>query len=145
MSKTLEEWIENYNLRTKTKFKFDERFKLFFLPEKGFCEISCDEDKILVGAVSGDGKFWKSFADNIAMNAGKEFCGAICVRKKIFAFIRLFGHKIETIYENKNLHGILTKDKGGNFAFWAETIFENGEHGYKILWQVPKVVSGNEI
>ena len=138
MSKTLEEWIEIYNRKAKTEFKPDEKFTLVYRPDKGFCELSCDYTKVLVGAVSGDGKFWKSFAENMARTFGKNFCGTTCVRREIRAYIRLFGHKIISVDENKNLHGILTQDKDGNFAFLAETVFENGEHGYKILWQVPK-------
>lgn len=140
MNKTFEEWVEIYNRKAKTKFKPNKNFKLVYEPDKGFCEISFDENKILVGAVSGDGKYWKSFAELVARNFGKEFCGTTCVRKEIRAYIRLFGHKIVSVDENKNLHGILTADKDENFAFLAETIFENGEHGYKILWQVPKAV-----
>lgn len=145
MSKTLEEWIKIYNRKAKTEFKSDKNFRLIYNAEKGFCEISCDESKILVGAVSGDGKFWKSFAEKLARVSGKNFCGTTCVRREIRAYIRLFGHKIISVDENKNLHGILTADKDGNFAFLAEIVFENGEHGYRILWQVPKVVTENEI
>ena len=138
MSKTLEEWIEIYNRKAKTEFKPDEKFTLVYRPDKGFCELSCDYTKVLVGAVSGDGKFWKKIAEKFARRMGLTECGTTCVRREIRAYIRLFGHKIISVDENKNLHGILTQDKDGNFAFLAETVFENGEHGYKILWQVPK-------
>ena len=140
MSKTLEDWIEIYNRKAKTEFKPDENFKLYFLPEKGFCEVTFDGDKILIGAVSGDGKFWKSLVEEVARQLGINFCGTTCVRREIRAYIRLFGHKIERIDENKNLKGIYTIDKDGNRALLAETIFDDGKHGFKILWQVPKAV-----
>ena len=145
MSKTPEEWIKIYEKKTETKFKPDKNFRLIFLPEKGFCEISADETKILVGATMGDGKFWKRFAEKIAREVNYKYCGTTCIRKEILAYIRLFGHKIFSIDENKNLKGYYTADKDGNCALLAECIFEDGKHGYKILWQVPKVVKENEI
>ena len=62
-TKTLPEWIELYNRKTPEPFKRDERFRLFFLPDKGFCEIGNTEKMIVINQLSGDGRFWKKFAE----------------------------------------------------------------------------------
>lgn len=140
MNRTLEEWIEIYNKKSLTKFERDKRFRLMYYPDKGFCEMTATDKIIVIAQVSGDGKFWKKIAERIARQMNYKLCATTCSRREIFAYIRLFGHKIKIIDENKNLKGYYTQDKFGNWALLAECIFKNGSHGYKILWQVPKAV-----
>ena len=116
-TKTLPEWIELYNRKTPEPFKRDERFRLFFLPDKGFCEIGNTEKMIVINQLSGDGRFWKKFAEELARENRFKMCGTWCVRKQIKAWIRLFGF---TVTETENFPDGLKRFKG---------IDENGRKG----------------
>ena len=136
MNKTLEEWIEFYERKTGKKFKPEENYKLLYRPDKGFCEISASDNAILVGAVSGDGKFWKSSADLLARYMKFNFCRSINIRKNIRAYLRLFGYRITKITEENGLKYIESKNKDNKICGAFECIFEDGSHGYFLNWQV---------
>ena len=64
MNRTLDEWIERYNRKIPEGFKRDNRFALFYLPDKGFCEIVATDLMVIINQVSGDGLFWKKFSSH---------------------------------------------------------------------------------
>ena len=81
MNKTLEQWIAQYNKKVPEGFKRNERFELFYLPEKGFAEVMDTGKMILVYQVSGDFKFWRNFVEKIARRLGYTRAGTLCCRK----------------------------------------------------------------
>ena len=93
--KTLEEWIAFYNRKASgDKFNRDNRYELYYLPDKGFCEIGMTSDMVIINQLAGDARFWKNEATKLAQKLGYKMCGTWCVRREIAAYIRLFGYKI---------------------------------------------------
>ncbi len=101
MSRTLEEWIALYNKKNYEEFKRDEKFGLFYLPEKGFAEIVDTGQMIIVNQMCGEFKFWRDVAENLSRHRGYKVAGTICIRP-ILPYIRLAGFKIDRI-EKTNL------------------------------------------
>lgn len=66
MTRTLDEWISYYNRKTPEKFERDERFELFFSPEKGFCEVGERGDIMIINQLAGDGRYWKALVSKAA-------------------------------------------------------------------------------
>ena len=97
---TLEEYIKKYEKKTKDKFKPKNGFKLFYLPDRGFCEIgltAVHADKsvmLVIYQLCGDGKFWRDYATLTAQNLNIKKIGSICIRKNVEAYIRFWGFKI---------------------------------------------------
>ena len=109
---TLEEYIKKYKEKTKDKFKPKNGFKLFYLPDRGFCEIGVTTDKSLltIYQLCGDGKFWRDYATLTAQNLNIKKIGSICIRKNVEAYIRFWGFKV-TKKEPLN---------DGSFIYYAE-------------------------
>ncbi|MBQ8697787.1 MAG: hypothetical protein IJ521_02150 [Schwartzia sp.] len=136
---TLDEWIAFYNKKAPEPFVRDERYELFFLPDKGFCEVGQTKDMVIVRALAGDARFWHSKVTEMAASVGLPMGGTWCVRKAIKAYIRLFGFLIEreektsdgrTRYHCKHKY---TKKKG--LASPAFTCAD-GTQAYFITWEV---------
>lgn len=136
MNKSFEEWKEFYEKKTGKKFELEDNYKLLFRPDKGFCAISVSDNAILVGAVSGDGKFWKNAAETLAKYMNFKFCRTTYIRKNIHAYIRLFGYHITKITETNGLKSIESKNADNKICEIFECIFEDDTHGYSIHWQV---------
>ena len=80
------QWIAKYERKTGEKFERDERFELFFLPEKGFCEIGQLKDMLVANQCCGDWLFWRDKINSAAREAGGiKACGTWCIRKEIKA------------------------------------------------------------
>jgi predicted PolB exonuclease-like 3'-5' exonuclease len=112
MNNTLDEYIKKYEQKTKDKFKPKEGFKLFYLPSRGFCELSTTKNNsmLMIYQMAGDGKFWRDFATVLAQMLGIKKLGTICIRENIKAYIRFWGYKI-TKKEPLN---------DGSFIYYAE-------------------------
>ena len=138
MNKTFEEWAKNYNKKTPEKFERDKRYELFFLPDKGFCEIAATGKMIMINQVSGDGKFWKDFAEKVARKMNLKVCGTICIRKQIKAWIRLFNFEIiETEILPDNLKRYHCKNKFGKKGLLSPAYkYDSGEQAYFVTWEV---------
>ena len=70
MVRTFEQWVAAFNKKVPEGFQRDERFTLFYLPDKGFCELMPTEKMMIVGNVSGDGRFWIKFTAEISRKLG---------------------------------------------------------------------------
>jgi len=90
MSKSLDDWIKIYNKKIPEGFKRDERFALFYLPEKGFAEVADVGKMIMVNQLCGEFKFWRWFAESLAQKLGYTHAGTICIRN-IKPYIRMAG------------------------------------------------------
>ena len=138
MNKTLEQWAEDFNKKTPEKFVRDERYELFYLPDKGFCEIAATDKMIMIHQVSGDGKFWKDFAEKVARKMNLKVCGTICIRRQIKAWIRLFGYEVAEI-ENlpDGLKRYHCKNKIGKKGLLSPAYkYDSGEQAYFVTWEV---------
>ena len=138
MNKTLEEWIKFYETKTKEKFVRDENYELFYLPDKGFCEIAVSDKMVVIKQLAGDGRFWKKFAEEIARKMNKKVCGSWCVRKAVRAWIRFFGFRIESVEELpdgcKRYHCKDSQDKRG---LMSPAYDNNDKHkAYFVTWEV---------
>lgn len=90
MAKTMEHWIARYNKKVPEGFKRNERFELFYLPEKGFAEVMDTGKMVIVYQVSGEFKFWRDFVEKIARKLGYTHAGTMCVRN-IKPYLRMAG------------------------------------------------------
>ena len=90
MSRTLEEWIALYNKKIPEGFKRDERFELFYLPEKGFVEVADAGTMIIVYQLCGEFKFWRDFVEKLSREFGYTYAGTLVVRN-IKPYIRMAG------------------------------------------------------
>ena len=135
---TLDEWIALYNKKTPEPFVRDERFELFFLPDKGFCEVGISGTLVVINQLAGDARFWKKHVSDMTRKIGLKKCGTWCIRKAILAYIRLFGYKIykteETADGIKRYYGIDNEGKKGLAS--PAFRYESGEQAYFITWEV---------
>lgn len=133
----LEEWIERYNKKVPEKFMRDERYDLFFLPDKGFCEIGRTGDLVVVNQLAGDARFWKKHITDMARKTGAKMCGTWCIRKEILAYIRLFGYKICRIEptEDGNRYHIINND-GKKGLVSPAFVYEDGTQAHFVTWEV---------
>ena len=99
--KPFEQWIAAFNKKVPEGFQRDERFTLFYLPDKGLCELAATEKMMIVGNVSGDGRFWKKFAEKLARKFGLKVGGTTLVRTTFSAWARLLGYKLVSVDEQK--------------------------------------------
>ena len=84
----MEEWVALYEKKTGEKFKRDERFVLFYLPEKGFCEVADIGKMLMANQMCGEIKFWRAFVEDLSRKFEYKTVGTICIRP-IKAYIRL--------------------------------------------------------
>ena len=92
---TIEEYIELYEKKAGEKFEPQEGYKLFFLPERGFCQMRVDGELLIVRQVCGDGQFWFDHSELLASIVGCKAVGTLALRKNILAYIRHWGYRID--------------------------------------------------
>lgn len=134
----LDEWIKKYEKKTNEKFEPHPGFKLFFLPERGFCEIKVDSEKkiVMIYQLCGDGKFWRDYGLLLAELTGCKHLGTICSRDNIKAYIRFWGYVVqkEEILEDglKRYHCIEKNSGKKGLASPAWTDKETNKTSYYI-------------
>jgi len=137
--KSFEQWVAAFNKKARYKFWRDERFTLFYLPDKGICELAATEKIVIVGMICGEGLFWKKVAEDCARRLGLKVCGAIYGgRGKLQTWIRFFGYKIDKVDEEyglKRYYCTGIKQKGWFIA--TEYTVEDGSHHAFTTWEVP--------
>ena len=133
MSKSFEQWVALYNKKVSERFERDERFELFYLPEKGFAEIADTGKIIAINQVCGELKFWRGVAEKLARKLGRTHAGTVCARP-ILPYMRLAGLEIILIEQTEY----------GDRYFFADK--HTGQKGYAspsnigfyfITWEVP--------
>lgn len=134
---TIEQWIQKYNRKTPVPFKRDERYDMFFLPDKGFCEIGQDKDMVIIHQLCGDARFWKDKVSKMAREIGAKQCGTWCIRHQLKAYIRLFGY---TVYKTEKTsegleryYGVTHDGKKGLMS--PAFKFATGEQAYFVTWE----------
>lgn len=135
---SLQHWIKAYNAKAPEPYVSEDKYQLYFNPEKGFCEIGFGESMLIVNHLCGDGRYWKDRIDRLATSLGLHHCGTWCVRKEVKAYIRLFGYKIvrdEILSDGK--HRYYCKDKNGNEGLVSPAfVYENGVQAYFVTWEI---------
>lgn len=96
--RTLAEWIALYNRKTGDEFVPDKRYKLFYFPDKGFCEIHVDTtvQMVVVYQLCGDIHFWRYVVEFLCQALGYHVCATYCIRP-IKPYLRLLGVAIESV------------------------------------------------
>ena len=138
-SRTFDEWKAIYKEKTGKEFIRAEQFKLFFFPEKGFCEIGILKDMVVAYQLCGEGWFWRRVLEILAMSLNMSHCGTICIRH-IKPYIRFWGYKVERAEETEDgKHKIYhCRDARGKYLkcspAWEDN--ETGETAYFMTWEV---------
>lgn len=132
MNKTLEEWIDFYEKKTKEKFERDKRFELFYLPEKGFAEVVDTGKMLWVNQMCGEFKFWRAFVEKISKKCGYSHAGTFCIRH-IKAYIRMAGFVPYRIEETEQGNRYFCADKNTGQQGQASPA---GKGTYYITWEV---------
>lgn len=135
---TLNEWIEKYNSKVPEKFVRDNRYELFYLPDKGFCEVGQDGELVIINQLCGDARFWKDKVSDMARKIGAKRCGTWCIRKEIKAYIRLFGYRIIEDIElpdGLSRYLVINKNDGKEGLVSPAFRYSTGEQAYFITWE----------
>lgn len=134
--RTLAEWIERYNRKVPEGFKRDEKFALFFRPDKGFCEIANAGKMVIIGQVCGDGRFWKKHAEEWARELGLKACGAYFVRNEVSAYQKLFGFKVVKTEEKDGFKRYHCKAADGRWGLMTECVIDGKRRAHYVTWEV---------
>lgn len=138
-TKTLEEWIEFYEKKTKLKYeKPDPRTIRFYFPDRGFAEIGIAKDMVIIGQMSGDGLFWKQVAEVMAVERRISHLGSWLVRD-VEGYIKFYGVEIEKVEELekdfKRYYGKF-KDTGKKVLLTPQGKISNGNIRYIATWEI---------
>ena len=136
MGRTLDEWIERYNKKVPNGFKRDERFALFYLPDKGFCELVATDKMMILGQVGGDGRFWKEHAEQWARELGLKVCGTYFTRKEAQAYIKLFSFKNVSVEEKDGFKRYRCTSEDGRWGLMTECLIDGKKRAYYVTWEV---------
>jgi len=132
MNRTLEQWIAQYNKKIPEGFKRDERFTLFYLPEKGFAEIMDSGKMIVINQLCGELKFWREFAEKLAKKIGYTHAGTLCIRN-IEPYLRLAGFIPYEIEDTAQGYRYFCRHKHTGQKGQASPA---GKNTYYITWEV---------
>lgn len=138
-SRTIDEWIEIYEKKTKLKYETpDPRTRRFYFPDRGFAEIGIAPDMVVIGQMSGDGIFWKQVAEILAAERGIKNLGSWLVRD-VEGYIKFYGVEIEKVEEKekgfKRYYGKF-KDTGKNVLLTPQGKISNGNIRYIATWEI---------
>lgn len=132
MNRTLEQWIDRYNKKIPEGFKRDERFALFYLPDKGFAEITDAGKMVIVNQMCGEFKYWRELAERISRRLGYKVAGTIVIRN-IEAYIRMAGFVPYRIEETTQGRRYFCTDKHSGQKGQASPA---GKGTYYVTWEV---------
>lgn len=130
-----------YGEKTGSPFERNKNYKLFYFPERGFCEVAADVEHgiVVINQLCGDARFWRRMVECLASSMGIECCGTFCLRH-IKPFIRLFGFRIVSTEEcggYTRYHGIDEYGCRGTATPYGLND-DTGNMEYMITWEVPK-------
>lgn len=142
MRKSFDEWKQMYEDKTGKPFERNKAFKLFFYPEKGFCEVGVLNTMVIAYQLCGDGWFWRRLLEFLAVSLGYDHCGTICIRR-IKPYIRFWGFRIVgKEVTSDGYERYFCKDEDGiNLTCspaWVDN--ETGEVAYFMTWEVKQDV-----
>ena len=138
---TLPEWIAYYNQKNpQDPFVRNEMFDLFFRADQGFCEVLFLAHMVIFGQTAGNARFFRDCVEEIARALHVKEGGAICIRREIRAYIRLFGYRVlrmEELSDGLKRYHCIHKERGTwallSPAFTYDT---TGETAYFVTWEI---------
>jgi hypothetical protein len=138
---TFAEWAAFYDKKNpEDPFSPTPGYDLYFMPDKGFCEVRFTETMAIIAQTAGDGRFFRDKVEEVARKLGIKEGGTICIRKEIRAYIRLFGYRVER--EEKLPDGEIryhARHRKTGKWFRASPAFRykgSGELGYYVTWEI---------
>lgn len=138
---TLEEYIARYEKKTGETFTPKAGFKLFYLPDRGFCEIAVAGHIEMVQAyqMCGDGRFWRDYITLLAQSLNIKMAGTFCIRTNVKAYARFFGYKItkkEPLPDGSFIY--LAEDERGSHARLSPVHMHDDPNKitYLVTWEV---------
>ena len=137
--RTLEEWIQLYERKTKLPYEpTDKRMLRFYFPDKGFAEIGATPDMVIVGQLSGDGLFWKKVAEIMAMERGIHNLGCFFVRN-VEPYLKFFNveiDKTEDLGDGIKRYFGKFKDSGKKVLVSPQGKMKNGNMRWIVTWEI---------
>ena len=137
--RTIDEWIELYEKKTKLKYETpDPRTRRFYFPDRGFAEIGIASDMVVIVQTSGEGLFWKQVAEILAAERGITHLGCWVVRD-IEPYIKLFGIEVEKTEEKEKgfkRYYDKFKDNGKKVLLTPQGKISNGNIRYIATWEI---------
>ena len=142
---SIEDWKKLYEEKTGDKYETDKSFLEMYLPERGLCQMTATEKMVVVGSMSGDGKFWRDVAEILARIMGKKMLGTLCVRQNPEAYMRLFGYKLTKKTRNpdgrEKYYGM---NQQGQHILISPAYRDGAKEVYYCTWEVSKdVINAN--
>lgn len=140
--KTFDEWVKLYEKKMKQKFKRNKALKLFFFPERGFCEIGVLDDMVIAQKACGDGLFWRRVLEILAISLNMSHCGFCAGRGNVKAYMRLAGVTIESteVLEDGHERYHVRDSEGQTGVLSPAGVSEdNGNLVYYVTWKVKGV------
>lgn len=138
--KTLEKWKEEYQYKIGEEYTVPNGFKLFYYPDRGFCDMRVNTEKEMVIAMHccGDLLFWRQCMEFLCKALGYHVCGTYTILP-ILPYLRLAQVRITGIEETAAGPRYYGKDKHtGQWALASpgNLVSVNGNTEYYITWGV---------
>ena len=69
MGRPLDEWIKIYESKTGEEFEASNGFKLFYFPDRGFCEMAVivQAKMVIARQMCGDALFWRQAVEMLCI------------------------------------------------------------------------------
>lgn len=108
--KSLKEWVELYETKTKEKAEVLEGYRLFYVATRGFCTMKPDSESkmLIICQICGDLKFWLDYAE-LQAAAMQLDCVASVLIRHVEPYIRDFGWEI-----------LEKEDVNGHYRYWCQ-------------------------
>lgn len=138
MRKSFAEWAQMYKDKTGKEFQRNDAFRMFYFPEKGFCEVGQTEKMVVAYQLCGDGWFWRRLLEFLAKLLGKSHCGTVCIRR-IKPYIRFWGFRIvRKELTDDGYERYFCKDEDGVNLTCSPAWVDNdtGDVAYYMTWEV---------
>lgn len=110
--KTLNQWIDKYEEKTKDEFSLPNGFNLYWLPERGFAQYRLHEGLLVIYQLCGDIHFWYDLAKLLCVSNGGYAVSAVSILP-IKPYLRLLKFKIEKEETVNGKHRYYCTDDSG--------------------------------
>ncbi|MDD4437218.1 MAG: hypothetical protein PHS04_04185 [Tissierellia bacterium] len=114
MIKTLDKWITEYENKTGEKHTVPiaGHLRLYYVPDRGYAEISLIDGCVVIYETCGDAQFWHDFGVILCQENNRKYLMTVCIRA-IEPYIRFWKWKINFRHYNKD-EGYLDRATGTN-------------------------------
>lgn len=129
MTKSFNEWVDEYEEKTGEEFTLPPGFSLYFLPERGFAQYRLVNGLVIVYQLCGDILYWFDVGKMIAHMNGAKAVATVCILP-IKAYIRLLRCHIVKDEEKDGKHRYVCKDSIGHKLICTYRSTEEGTDTY---------------